>query len=354
MPSENGRVYSNCDSIEVEVAGCDHAVSAYADVAASTQGPPQGHERKPNRGAGLAHSKPETCIASITGLQPSASYRVWWRTHDGGEWTRWCSSPKVATTSPVTDAPLKPDTPHVRPALACEAIVLEVPVLRTAGCRADAELQVEMRKFNQSEWVAVARDAHGLVTINTVDHWETHEFRVRALNAAGSTAGETTGAVAPGLPPNLFFSMVAVEPLSSNSFKVDWSRLTSGCTSSVSWQVWCRRQGVAGDAWSLLEGEHHGSVYHALIACPEGCSFKVLPNILGWKQASAASFPVATPRLPSLEIGAIRVQVGLASTTRHAMASQAAANVIAGLEADVCDALGVGSSVVRVVEYSRG
>ena len=108
---------------------------------------------------------------------------------------------------------------------------------------------------------------------------------------------------APPMPPpsapGALLSPPLVEPTSSRSLRLDWSRLASGCADQVTWRVLARRQGEAGDAWEGVVEAHKGTSLDLAMGCGGGCAFKVAPNVAGWTQASAACRPVRTPALPA-------------------------------------------------------
>ena len=195
----------------------------------------------------------------------------------------------------------------------CREVAFRLPSLRTNGCAADESLEVEMREHQTpmdakggggkgggggGEWrAAKTREEGDVVTVGGLDPAVAYEFRTVAYNAAGRTPSESSGAAAAHLPPSALLSPPLVEPTSSRSLWLDWSRLASGCADQVTWRArpppgrGGRRVGGGGAG-------AQGDVARPRDGVRGGCAFKVAPNVAGWTQASAACRSVRTPALP--------------------------------------------------------
>ena len=141
------------------------------------------------------------------------------------------------------------------------------------------------------------------------------QFRCVAQNPAGRAVGEDTGPL-PGMgvvSRDGLLKPPAVWATSSQSMQLDWSAMTPlGCGGALTWQVIYRRNDTAGDSWHILEKGHPHTIFRTLIKCVDGCSFKVLPNLVGWTQASATSLPVSTPKMqPFAPPPAVRLKLRL-------------------------------------------
>lgn len=239
----------------------------------------------------------------VSRLNSNTSYGVWSSVHGAAGWSKW-SAPRRASTTRPTEMPLPPQSPEVGAVTSCDEMLLRLPAKADGGCASYESLELEMMVSGQG-WQAAAfkKRADRTVSVSKLDPLRVVEFRFVAQNLAGRTLGESTGPL-PGMGVVSRDSLLkppTVSATSSQSMHLDWSAMAPlGCSSSLTWQVLHRRNGAAGDAWQVLESSHPHTIYQPLIRCVEGCSFKVLPNLVGWTQPSIASVPVPTPEMPPL------------------------------------------------------
>mmetsp|Transcript_13710 Transcript_13710/g.43903 ORF Transcript_13710/g.43903 Transcript_13710/m.43903 type:complete len:396 (+) Transcript_13710:304-1491(+) len=224
-----------------------------------------------------------------------------------------------------------------------------------AGCALDRTLSVEVRAHGEKKWrLAEARtlNLEGRMVVSGLDPLLAYEFRAVASNERGSTPGPVLGPVSLGIVPRLGQVAPTVRATSSQTVQLDWSALRTGCTFQA-WTVLLRRA-ADGGAWeTVATGVRHSSL-GVLGACPDGCAFKVVPELTGWSEASLPSAPVVTPRLAPPSPGAWRVLVVLqAAASEDPAAAAQSGRIAAAFELEVRDALGLPPGRVAVVEARR-
>ena len=244
-----------------------------------------------------------TSSFEVSRLVPNTSYSVWSSVHGATGWSDW-SAPRYASTTRPTEKPLPPQSPEVSAATSCDERLLRLPAKATVGCASSESLEIETLVRGQGWKAAVYKKrADRIVSVSQLDPLQVVEFRFVAHNVAGRSVGESTGPL-PGMgvvSRDGLLKPPAVSATSSQSVLLDWSAMAPlGYSSPLTWQVLHRRNGAAGNAWQVLERSHPHTIYRSLVRCVEGCSFKVLPNLVGWTQPSVASVSVPTLEMPPL------------------------------------------------------
>jgi len=355
IPSFDSPIQATCDSVQGEVVvaaqhGPPKEVAVYVAPKESDADPPSNFADTPDEGSFILGRR--TFV--VSSLAPSTEYRVWAAVHYEAGWSGW-SHPATAVTVAETDSPPVPHAPSLGPVLGCDQAVLKLPPVRSVGCAAEQQLHVEISSRGGDDWarVEVERSGTARVLVRGLDPLTAYQFRAVATNARGSSASIPTDPFALELVPNSMLTPPTVKTTSSQSLLVEWSHLTSGCASSgLLWQISYRRQGDAGDAWQIVETSYPHTLYRALLSCPDGCSFKVLPSILRWTQSSAASIPVTTSRLPSPPAGTIRLLARMLPGV-YALGTPGDEGIIRVFEAALREALQDVDGVVQAVEARR-
>ena len=290
-----------CDTLRVQVEAVPAPDQVAVFVAAATNARPPDSPLLPSWDGSVTIGT--TGSLDVTKLLPNTSYSMWSSVHSARGWSNW-SAPRRASTTRPTEMPPPPQAPEMGAATSCDEMLLRLPAKADAGCASYESLELEMMVAGQG-WQAAAykKRADRTVSVSQLDPLRVVEYRFAAKNLAGRSLGESTGPL-PGMgvvSRDGLLSPPAVSATSSQSMHLDWSAMAPlGCSSLLTWQVLHRRNGAAGDAWQVLERSHPHTIYQPVIRCAEGCSFKVLPNLVGWTQPSVASVPVPTPEVPPL------------------------------------------------------
>ncbi len=295
------KLSGGCDALRVQVES-----TAMPDQVAVFVAPAEANARPPDSPLlpsyeGRVKIGRQDDTLEVSRLTPNTAYSVWSAVHGTTGWSAW-SSPRGASTTRPTEVPHAPQAPDVVSATSCDEILLRLPPAQAnVGCASYESLELEMRVPGLS-WKPAApkKLTDRLVSVSHLNPLEAVEFRCVARSSAGRALGESTGPL-PGtglVSGDGLLQPPTVSATSSQSMQIDWSAMTPlGCGGKLTWQVLYRRTDAAGDSWQVLEKSHPHTVFRTLISCLEGCSFKVLPNLVGWTQASAASLPVSTPEM---------------------------------------------------------
>ena len=290
-----------CDTLRVQVDAVPAPDQLAVFVAAAPNARPPDSPLLPSWDGSVTIGT--TGSLDVTKLLPNTSYSVWSSAHSARGWSNW-SAPQRSTTTRPPKVPAPPQAPEMGAATSCDEILLRLPAKADAGCASYESLELEMMVAGRG-WQAATykKRADRTVSVSQLDPLQVVEYRFAAQNLAGRSVGESTGPL-PGMgvvSRDGLLNPPTVTATSSQSMHLDWSAMAPlGCSSLLTWQVLHRRNGAAGDAWQVLESSHPHTIYQPVIRCPEGCSFKVLPNLVGWTQPSVASVPVPTPEMPPL------------------------------------------------------
>ena len=346
-------VKGSCDALRVQV---ESAATPYADqlaifVATAVSGArPPDSPLLPTENGVVAFGELSGVEASM--LEPNTSYSVWSSVRQRAGWSGW-GMPRHALTTRPTQPPHPPQPPDVVTATACDEVRLRLPARVLAGCATAELLELQMLVAGY-DWRATSyqQAPGGVVSVSQArqDPLQTVEFRMLARNRLGVSPSESTGPISSTVSLEGLLKPIAVSATSSQSMHLDWSAMAPlGCKASVTWQVFYRRSDDAGDAWQVLERNHQHTVYRPMIDCHSGCSFKVLPNLVGWTQTSAASAPTSTLAMPAIPPPpAIRLRLRL---DQEAFESQNSASaLLRAFEEDLQEGLAVSAQQIRAIE----
>ena len=174
---------------------------------------------------------------SVDSLAPGTNYSLWLasQTRDG-RWSRW-SVPRSFATDKETTPPPVPQPPVPTVGVGCAELILRMPARRRSGCDADRKITLHMRlgtKTNgKTAWEVVdplMTTIHGnTVRVRGLDAQALYEFRSVASNALGETPSESTGPLSLEIAPTGMLTPPTVAVTSTRSYRIDWSRLTTGC-----------------------------------------------------------------------------------------------------------------------------
>ena len=289
-----------CDTLRVQVDAVPAPDQLAVFVAAAPNARPPDSPLLPSWDGSVTIGT--TGSLDVTKLLPNTSYSVWSSAHSARGWSNWSAPQRSSTTRP-TKVPAPPQAPEMGAATSCDEILLRLPAKADAGCASYESLELEMMVAGRG-WQAATykKRADRTVSVSQLDPLQVVEYRFAAQNLAGRSVGESTGPL-PGVGVVSRDGLLNPPTVTATSSRehVHWSAMAPlGCSSLLTWQVLHRRNGAAGDAWQVLEKSHPHTIYQPIIRCPEGCSFKVLPNLVGWTQPSVASVPVPTPEMPPL------------------------------------------------------
>ena len=262
------------------------------------------------------HSASTSFVA--TGLHANANYRfrVSAKNEVGrGAWSSYAE----ATTRPASERPAPPEGPTPATSTACDAIVVNMPQLRT-GCASDTSLALDysLSASQPSEWRLAVEDLtdRDSYTVSGLLPGHAYIFRARARNAQGmsepsanSPASLTAGAA------EVLRNPPTVEALSSSAYRVSWAATSAvPCDLKVLWRLDYRRTTDGVHAWHTLIDNTALEQFEPQIRCPNGCTFRVTAtNLAGWQHPSVASEPVSTRQLHPPAHGAVRLELHLPS-----------------------------------------
>ncbi|KAL1520822.1 hypothetical protein AB1Y20_022384 [Prymnesium parvum] len=293
----------------------------------------------------------------------------------------------VATSQAVAGTPHAPRPPRPLDAPDCESILLQAFTLEarfparpppTAAHAAEARrrsleaadgwlplvelLAAESRvaaaapRAVRVAQVAPVAEGGSTVLLAGLEAYVAYEFRLRAHNRLGSTAGGGSGPVLTDAAATNLARAPRVVASASASFALDWVGQTSHCRPQVVWAVDVLRRSAAHAAdgsprWERLAASLPLPSFEThTLRCSEGCAFRVTPlNIDGWTHPSNRSAFVSSPPLRPIAEGAARLELRL---SRQPLDDDA--SVARGLKLALSKALALPAQRVSVVEVRGG